>query len=95
MYETWHKKTLPDLEASVARVTQDNAPEVTQWCGGDLIEEIDPFNQERQYGINVPTEMGRERASAGDYIFQLGGKGSFQVSKPNAFRTHWEPTIKE
>ncbi len=54
------------------------------------VEEIDPTNSSKRYvGINVPTSIGRERASEGDYIVKDVVLG-FIVCKPGLFEMMFE-----
>lgn len=90
MIETWRKKSLPNLFIEAAQVTAENAEEIAAWCGGNLVEEIDPFDSaKRQPGINVPCEYGNERASVGHFVFKAGNEG-FRIRKPGEFRSLWE-----
>jgi hypothetical protein len=89
--QIWRKKSLPGFEVEAAQVSSTNAAELTAWCGGQLVEEIDPFDSSKRYpGINVPTEQGMERASLGDHIFKVA-PGDFRVRTPHAFTNVWEP----
>lgn len=59
---------------------------ISAWCGGRVVEEIDPFDsQTRQPGINVQCQDEVKRASLGDYVVKHND-GSFDVYKPNAFK---------
>lgn len=67
---------------------------VSVWCGGRIVEEIDPFeSSNRQPGINVLCGDEVKRASLGDYVIRKEDK-TFDVVKPNAFNHSyhaWEP----
>lgn len=53
------------------QVTEETAEEAARWCGGVLVREIDPLDENNiRPGINVPTLEGVMRASMGDYILQ-------------------------
>lgn len=63
--------TNPDEWRVAKQVTQETAKEVTAWCGGRLVEEIDALEAGKTSpGINVPTLRGPKRASAGDYVIE-------------------------
>lgn len=74
----------PLVEAQ--QLDRDNAEELAEWCGGVLVEEIDPFDSDiRMPGINVPTPDGNVRASYTDYILQFD-LGYFEVRKKEKFQ---------
>jgi hypothetical protein len=59
---------------------------ISVWCGGVVVEEIDPFDVEKRYpALNVPTSEGPKRASLGDYVIKHEDK-TFGVVKPNKFQ---------
>lgn len=59
---------------------------ISVWCGGTVVEEIDPFDPEkRQPGINVPCKDEIKRASLGDYVIRREDK-TFDVVGPNEFK---------
>jgi hypothetical protein len=62
------------------QLTDSNGREIAEWCGGVLVEEIDPFTKHVTPGINVPTRFGNMRASLGDYVFRRVD-GSFDMGK--------------
>lgn len=76
---------LMDMVTAV-KLTEANADHLAHWCGGSLVEEIDPFDSSKRYpAINVPGMNGsRQRASVGDYIAQ-DATGTFFKSTPNMF----------
>lgn len=71
------------------QLQESNAAELAMECGGMLVEEIDPFTNEKTPGINVPTQLGNIRASAGDYIVK-NWMGQFSVEKPTKFEEEYE-----
>ena len=77
------------VEVEAEQVTNDNAYDVAQWCGGRVVEEIGPVDLGRTYGINVPTLEGPERASQGDYVVK-GQHGEFFTCKQHAFQHDFE-----
>lgn len=92
--ELWIKKHNGVLVKAV-RLNEDNAEVVRQWCGGDLVEEIDPEHpDERQPGINVPTPLGHQRASLHMYVIQYGA-GKFTVSHARPFEMVYQPLERE
>lgn len=67
-----------------------NAEEIAEWCGGQVVEEINPHDEtERFVGINIPTLEGVMRASEGDYVIK-GVKGEFYPCKPHIFAETYE-----
>lgn len=87
MAELWRKKPV-EVEANL--LTKENAEAVALWCGGQLVEEINPENEDDRYvGINIPTLEGVMRASEGDYIIK-GVQGEFYPCKPGIFTATYE-----
>ena len=73
------------VEVEAIQLMSDNAEEVAVWCGGVVIEEIDPVDSDKKWvGINIPTLEGVMRASEDDYIIK-GTKGEFYPCKPAIF----------
>lgn len=68
--------------ASEARnLTENNAAELAQWCGGRLAREHDALDHSQStLGINVPVVDGVERASVGDTIIRRND-GQFEIFK--------------
>ena len=92
--DDWCLKAHPNFKVQAARLTEDNASEVAEWCGGDLIEEIDPEHpEEMQPGINVRTQTGFARASLHMYVVKIGG--SFYVAHNRVFENRYEPVKGE
>lgn len=68
--------------ASQARtLTERNAAELADWCGGRLVTEHDALDGSKTFpGINVPTKDGVERASVGDTLIHKSD-GTFEIYK--------------
>lgn len=63
--------TNPDEWDVAKQVTEDTAKEITAWCGGRLVGEMDALDRSSvSPGINVPTLRGVKRASMGDYVIK-------------------------
>lgn len=87
MADLWRKRPVT-IEAN--ELTKENAEAVAVWCGGRLIEEIDPHTPTNRYvGINIPTLEGMMRASEGDYVIK-GVQGEFYPCKPSIFTATYE-----
>lgn len=88
--ETWQKISTPSVKVEAVRLTEDNVQDIAVWCGGDLVQEIDPeYPEEHRDGINVPTGSGNVRASLGMYVAKYGWQ--FFVAHNRVFETSWEP----
>lgn len=89
--ELWQKKDNPAIRLEAIRLTEDNAGVVAAWCGGQLVEEIDPEHpEETQPGINVTVKSGGvKRASLHQYIVKFTGQ--FYVENNRVFETAYEP----
>lgn len=65
-------------------VTKDNAAAIANWCGGRVVEEIDPFDGSTSPGINVLCH-GKggpvKRASVGHMVIRQSN-GTFDVYNP-------------
>lgn len=68
----------------------ENAEELAEWCGGMLVEEINP-DDSTQPGINVPTDNGNVRASLTDYILKWDN-GAHEVYPQMDFQSQFSPT---
>jgi hypothetical protein len=82
MYDDFTHISGEKVEAML--LTPELATVISVWCSGVLVEEIDPFNGNRQPGINVPCKDEVKRASVGDRVIRREDK-SFDVIKPNEF----------
>ncbi len=84
-------KDLGAIEVEAAQITSDNVKDLTAFCGGLIVEELNPFDTHQTFvGINVPTPDGRRRASEGDYVVR-NHNGEFRVFKHGAFLSMYEP----
>lgn len=58
---------------------------VSVWCGGLIVEEIDPFDNSQRYpALNVQCGDKVKRASLGDWIIKKENN-TFDVKKPKEF----------
>lgn len=91
MAELYRKKQAAHVE--VNRLTAENAIAVALWCGGQHVNEKDPFESEKTYvGLNIATLQGVRRASEGDYIVKLEN-GGFTVWKAPEFEAMYEKVV--
>ena len=73
------------VEVQAIQLALGNAGEVAVWCGGVVVEEIDPEDDNVRYvAVNIPTLEGVMRASEDDYVIK-GTKGEFYPCKPDIF----------
>lgn len=94
MMETWRKKDNHDVTVEAVRLNEDNVTEVGTWSRADMIEEIDPEHpEEMQWGLNVHTHRGTERASLGMYVIKFGR--NFLVSHTRPFEEVYEPSNRD
>ena len=92
--ETWKKRDNENVTVEAVRLNEDNAAAVAQWCGGELIEEIDPEHpEEMQPGINVDTPAGTRRASLHMYVVKFGRQ--FFTSHNRPFEERYEPVNRD
>lgn len=90
MAELYRRKDGEGGEVEVNQLTKDNATELTLWCEGVQVEEMDAFDSSKTYaGINVPTQFGIQRASEGDFIVR-GSNGDFWPCAPWRFAKIYE-----
>ena len=88
--ETWVKRDDETVMVDVVRLNEDNVHDAEIWCGGTLVEEIDPEHpEEMQFGINVSTMAGVERASLGMYLVHYGTQ--WYVSHTRPFEMVYKP----
>jgi len=84
------KPRTPDTKLEAHQLTKASAETVAQWCGGVLVTEIDTEDPLNTFvGINVPTQLGPERASQGDWIVKYKG-GNFGVLDDVGFHNTYE-----
>lgn len=62
---------------------------ISVWCGGVVVEEIDPFTDERLPALNVQCGEDVKRASLGDWVVKKEDR-TFDVMKPNEYKQHFE-----
>lgn len=68
------------MGAEARNLTEKNAEELAQWCGGRLVNEHHALDHsETTPGINVPVAGGVQRASVGDTIVRKND-GTFTVN---------------
>lgn len=92
--EVWSKKGTPQITVEAVRLNEDNAASVAAWCGGELVEEIDPEHpEEKQPGINVETPNETKRASLHMYVIKFGKH--FFVSHPRPFEMIYQPANRD
>lgn len=88
MAEFFHDEDGHRVQAML--LSSELATVISVWCGGVLVEEIDPFDVNQRYpAINVPTPEGPKRASLGDYVIKHEDK-TFGVVKPNKFNHSYQ-----
>jgi hypothetical protein len=71
------------------QLTPSNVQEVAEWCGGMVVEEIDPQDNSKLVALNIPTLEGPVRASENDFVIK-GSGGQFSTMHPNAFDRRFE-----
>jgi hypothetical protein len=82
---TMHVVNGDDEHENAMLLTPELATVISVWCGGLLVEEIDPFDSTKRYpALNVPCGDEVKRASLGDWIVKKEDK-TFDVMKPNEF----------
>lgn len=73
------------------RLSPELVTVVSVWCGGRIVEEIDPFDSSQRYpALNVQCGNEVKRASLGDTVIKHSD-GTFDVKKPNEFIRHFSP----
>lgn len=88
--ETWRKKGQPNITVEAVRLNEENAAMVAAWCGGEVIEEINPEHpDEKQPGINITTPKGVKRASLHMYVINFARAFFVQNNRP--FEMLYEP----
>jgi hypothetical protein len=79
------------VEVEAIQLTKENAEEVAAWCGGHIIEEVNPADHEDVYvGINFPTLDGNKRISEGQMLVRSSA-GHFMVHNAGFFETMFKP----
>lgn len=88
--EQWQKKDNPAVTVEAIRLNEENVDEVAAWAHAEKIEEIDPEHpQEMQWGLNVTTPNGVQRASLGMYVIKFGR--NFFAKHNRQFEIVYEP----
>lgn len=81
----------PDGEPVTAmRLDPELVTVVSVWCGGIIVDEIDPETGVKQPGLNVQCKDEVKRASLGDYVVK-SETGKFDVKGPNEFSSLHDP----
>lgn len=92
--EEWRKKDNPAVVVEAVRLNENNAQQIAQWAGAELVEEIDPEHpEEKQPGINLWTPRGMKRASLHNYVIKYGQ--NFFIANNRHFETVYEPVNRE
>lgn len=64
-------------------LTQVNAEQIAEWCGGRAVVQHDALDHDRTTpGVNVPVGEEVQRAQVGDMVIRKHD-GSFRIAKPN------------
>lgn len=85
------KPRTPNTKLEGRQLFKSTADDIAQWCGGLLVTEIDPQDPGNTFvGINVPTQLGVERASQSDWVVKLKG-GNFTVFNDVDMHATYEP----
>jgi hypothetical protein len=72
------------------QLTQKTAQEIADWCGGVVIEEIDPTDSTKRYvGVNIPTMMGVIRAQEGMFVLR-NNRNEFKIMPEREFAGKYE-----
>lgn len=71
----------------VNQLTEDNAEELADWCGGSTKGTFE--GRLKPDGIRIPTLEGLMTADLGDWIIK-GVKGEFYACKPDIFAQTYE-----
>lgn len=69
------------------RLDEDNAEEVANWCGGQVVE-LTYIPGEGQ-GVEIPTLEGTMTAIPGDFVIR-GTRGEFYPCKPEPFNDKYK-----
>lgn len=87
--EIWRHK-IEGVLVEAVRLNEANVEEVAAWCGGDLVEEIDPeHTDEKRFGINLNTPAGVKRATLHMYVVKYGR--NFFTDHNRVFESRYEP----
>lgn len=87
-----HEYQLIPVHVTAIKLTPESAERAAAFCGGVLIEEIDPQDSKKRFvGINFPTLSGVKRATQGDYIVKDHTTGEISVMVAYEFERKYEP----
>lgn len=80
-----------DYQVEAAQVNQSTAAELARFGDNGVAVEIDPETKKRTVGVNIPTQLGMERASEaeGDWVIR-NSKGMLFVMGDETFKQHYE-----
>lgn len=65
-----HRYRLIPVVVEAIQLLPSNSEQAAIWCGGTIVEEIDPETKERKVAMNVPTINGVIRVGEGDFVFK-------------------------
>ncbi len=83
-------KDLGSEEVEAAEVMPSTVKDITAWCKGVEVVEIDPFNSTNTFvGINVPTPEGNKRASQYNFVVK-DYAGDFSVLEDWKFHARFQ-----
>lgn len=90
MMEAWRRRDMHNITVEAVRLNEENVEKIGEWCGADVVDEIDPEHpEELQKGLNVQTPGGVSRASLGMYVAKFGR--NFFVAHNRPFEMKYEP----
>lgn len=71
------------------QLTPETLTEIAEWCGGVVTAEYHPQDRSKRYvAVNVPTIVGAQRASEGDWV--VGDDIGHYVVAPEEFEKNYE-----
>ena len=73
-------RTVLPKEPNWVRLTADNITVVAAWCKGRIVEEIDPFTNERLPALNVVCQNDEVKRARLGRVVQKLEDGSFNVT---------------
>lgn len=62
---------------------------ISVWCGGIIVEEINPETDERYPALNIQCGEEVKRASLGDWVIKKEDR-TFDVMGPNEYLQHFD-----
>ena len=82
-------------EVEALKVTAQDAKQISRWCGGEVVTEINPIDKSIRFSkVGIPTLKGVEWALDGDYVVKWPGSGFTMMSK-SEFEWFFEPAKAE